>query len=84
MGLGRAYTNTENYEDAISAYQEALKRGGKYFIKAYIYIAGIYSKNLNDEETAQKFYKKYLKAGGSEKLSKEQIAISNWDLVFMK
>ncbi len=75
MGLGHACRMLGRYQEAIDAYEQAVKKGGQQYVDAYIHIANVYSKYLNDEETAKRYQKKYLKAGGEEETLKKQIAV---------
>ncbi len=74
MALGNEYAMLGKYEEAIEAYEVAFRTGGRRFVDAFLHIANIYSKNLNDEKEAKKWYKKYLKAGGKDEQAKREMA----------
>jgi tetratricopeptide (TPR) repeat protein len=79
MGLGHACRFAGKFEEAIEAYEESVKRGGDQFIDAYIHISNIYAKALNQEDEAQKYARKYQKAGGEENAAKRQMAILDYE-----
>jgi tetratricopeptide (TPR) repeat protein len=76
MGLGHAYRMIGRYDDAVKAYNQAQRKGGREFLDAYIYIADVYSKDLHNEKEAHRYCKKYLKAGGERENIKKQLASS--------
>jgi tetratricopeptide (TPR) repeat protein len=72
MGLGHALNMAGRFEEAISAYSQAVKSDEQHCLDAYLYMAGICSRRLANEESAQKYYRKYFKAGGKkDKISGE-------------
>jgi tetratricopeptide (TPR) repeat protein len=54
-------------KDAISAYEIAAKEGGKEFFDAYRQIGLLYYHKLVDNNSAEKYFKKYIRAGGQDK-----------------
>jgi tetratricopeptide (TPR) repeat protein len=75
MALGREYQRMGKHEESIKAYHEAVRRGGETFVDAYVHIATIYANDLDNEKNAQRYFKKYLKAGGRREEVKKQMAI---------
>jgi tetratricopeptide (TPR) repeat protein len=75
MELGHAYCMIGRYRNAVSAYNRARRKGGRQYLDAYLYIANTYSKHLNNEKEARKYYRKYLRAGGEKEDMKRQIAV---------
>ncbi|MBD3314238.1 MAG: tetratricopeptide repeat protein, partial [Chitinivibrionales bacterium] len=75
MALGREYQRMAKHEDAVRAYHEAVRKGGESFIDAYMHIASIYANDLEDDKNAEKYFNKYLKAGGQKEKFKKQMAI---------
>ncbi len=68
LGLGIAYKKAGKTDEAISQFQKALKMGkqGK-TIEAYRYLGEIYYVRPKKVKTAEKYFKKYVSAGGSSK-----------------
>jgi tetratricopeptide (TPR) repeat protein len=75
MALGREYRRMGRHEEALKVYHEAVRRGGDAFVDAYMHIATIYANDLRNEKNAQRYFKKYLKAGGRKEEVKKQMAI---------
>jgi tetratricopeptide (TPR) repeat protein len=76
MALGHEYVGLGKYEEAVAAYQHVAKSDDPSAVEANMYIANIYSKYLGDEKAAQKYFKRYVKAGGSEDKMNRDFATS--------
>jgi tetratricopeptide (TPR) repeat protein len=76
--LGFEYKVIGEFNNAIKAYSSAAKNGGANHINAYLQIANIYKYDLNNENEAKKYVKKFLKKGGD----KEQV--EKYNLVSIK
>ena len=75
MGLGHACRMAGRFEEAIDAYQQAVKKDEQQNLDAYLYLANMYSKEMHNEEEAQKYIRKYIKAGGKQDNIQKQMAI---------
>lgn len=74
MALAHEYVLTGKYHEAIAAYEEAVRRGGRHYREAYLHISNIYDEHLEDKTSAKKYFKKYLRLGGTESSARGQVA----------
>ncbi len=74
MALAHEYVLTGKYHEAIAAYGEAVRRGGRHYREAYLHISNIYDEHLDDKVSAKKYFKKYLRLGGTESSARGQVA----------
>lgn len=63
--LGKQLQKADKFDDAINAFQMALKKGKGKPIDALRCIGNIYYSNLVNDKKAKEFYKRYVKAGGN-------------------
>jgi tetratricopeptide (TPR) repeat protein len=71
---GEEYTAIDNYKEALESFKLALKKGKGRPIEALRRIGNIYFDKLADSKKAKEYYKKYVKAGGSEQDVTERLA----------
>jgi tetratricopeptide (TPR) repeat protein len=65
--LGQQYRAAKRYDDAISAFKQALRDGTQQEqAEACRWIGNIYYSSLKDREKAKEFYRRYVKLGGKE------------------
>jgi tetratricopeptide (TPR) repeat protein len=64
IALGHEYRATKQYELAIEQYQKAIKADKEQGVEGYMFIADVYYTGTNDTRNAEKFYQKYIEAGG--------------------
>jgi tetratricopeptide (TPR) repeat protein len=75
MALAHEYTLINNYSEAVTTYEDALKKGGKRCIEAYLRVGTIYVEYLKDPKEARKYLKKYIKAGGKDTTAQAQLDV---------
>ncbi|MFW6253469.1 MAG: tetratricopeptide repeat protein [Chitinivibrionales bacterium] len=73
LAMGENYQQLGQYEQAIEAYSEAVKKGGKQCVEGLFRIANIYNKELRNQKEAKKYFKRYIKAGGENEEAKKQL-----------
>ncbi len=73
FAMGESYRHLGKYEEAIEAYSQAVKRGGKGYIEGLLHIGNIYNRQLRNEKEAKKYFKKYIRSGGNNEEAKKQL-----------
>jgi len=66
LALGHEYRNSSRMNDALDAYDKAIRYNSTDALEAYRYAGDIYYTNFNNKAKAKDYYQKYVAAGGKD------------------